>query len=147
MTVDRRIGDACVEMRGFDGGDFAPVGETWWRDVAPVLAAVPRKMNQSSVASGPNQFGVHGRRCDCIDHAIAAGFGIFDGQRAAGRGLASRTEYTSYKLAGAGEIGTDFLPVKTAVGSLQHELRAVVERVVDGREYQRRGPGKTILAL
>src|SRR5689334_25052866 len=108
MAVHGGIGDACVEMRGLDGGNFAPVGEARWRDVSPGLASVPREMNQSSVASGPNQLGVYGRGRYGIDHAITACFRILDGQRTAGRSAFSDS---------ASEVRTDLLPVKTAVDS------------------------------
>jgi len=89
MAVHCGTGHSGGEVRGFDGCDFAPVSDAGGRDIGPGLAAIARKMYLAGVASYPDQTGFDGRWRNGIDPAVPAGFGIFDGQVGAWRGLSA----------------------------------------------------------
>ena len=50
MTVDGRIRDLLVKMRGFKDADFAPRGKLRGRYIAPVLAIVAGEVNVAGEA-------------------------------------------------------------------------------------------------
>ena len=89
MAIHGGVGGAGSEVRGFDVGDFAPVSEAGRRDVGPGLAVIASEMNETSVASGPEETDRDWRRRDGINDAVAAGFGVLDCQGVTRGGLAA----------------------------------------------------------
>src|SRR5258708_7307260 len=119
MAVNGRVSCASGKMRCFKNADLAPGGQRRWCYVRPGFAAILRDLDQSNVRACPNLLRVEWRRCDGVNHAMAAGLGILHG----------RGTFLRCVGIGAGEVRTDFLPAISAIAALKHVLRAEIKDV------------------
>ena len=132
VPVDGRVGRRRIVGRGLDQAHLAPRLERGWRDVLPVRPFVARELNQPVVGARPDEPLRLRRRRQGVDDAVRLGR-----RQPVHHGAPLRRRVSL----GAREVGADRRPARAAVGRLQHDLRAVVQRArVLRREDDRRRP-------
>src|ERR1017187_1763189 len=148
-AIDGGIRDSGIEMRSFNQRDLAPVAQSWRGNIVPVLSSIAREVNQSRIASHPDQIAIERRGRDREHHTIAGPFGFLDRWRTLGWRTRRFRSFCITRITGRpGEIGADGLPVQTAIDRPHHILRPQIKRCKVSRgKYQRRSPGRAIFAL
>ena len=128
-------------MGCFNQRNRAPVAESGRSNILPVLAAVSGEVNQTAIASSPDQVAMERRRRDRRYDSVASLLGVLDSCRFR-QLLGPRT------CGGAREIGADGFPVQTSVDRLHHVLRTEIESLrISRAKHQDRRPRCTIPPL
>src|SRR5260370_3723702 len=117
-------------MRSFDQRDFAPVAQSPRGDIFPVLPPIAGEVNQSRVASRPDQIAVKSRWRNREHDPIPGTFRVLDSWLTR-RFLISfifRIALMMRIMSRSGEIGTTGLPGQTAIPSLHPILPSDIMR-------------------
>ena len=138
MPVDGGKSAGRIMWRGIDETDHAPSRHVLRRNIRPVLSIIAGQMDQSVVASGPEQALLPRRLGECEHGVIVFDTGDVEGNRAA-RGL----------LLGfvvASQVRADGFPGASLVTATQYHLRRGVQHVgIVRRDEQRLGPLQAVL--
>ena len=138
VPVDRQIGRPRRVRRSFDQAHTAPLRHLLRRDIGPVLASVPRDMNQPVVGARPDQPLLKRRFGHRENRVVKLRSGIVDIHRPARRLLLA--------LIVARQIRTDRLPMHAAIGRFEQSLARVIQNVgIVKRDQHRRGPLKAVV--
>ena len=123
MRVDGCIRGSGIKRRRLDQADQAPLRNSLWRHVRPVLAAIAGDVNQAIVGSRPEQILLHRRFCDREDRVVIFDRRVVLGQRSARRNLLA--------LVVARQVRADRCPTLAFVCCFEHALCGRVDRRSD----------------
>src|SRR5271165_3742461 len=118
-TIDRRIGGAGSEVRGFNDGDFAPGLKLGRRDILPVFPAIACELYLAVVGTGPD--GVHFLEggSDGVDRAAMLAFFRISGFEWA--------EVGREFVGSAGKVRADHGPIAALVGGFEKDVGGEIE--------------------
>src|ERR1700758_994487 len=140
--MDSGIGDRRIEMRRLNHGYLAPDSQFGRGYISPVLSPVASHVNQSRIASRPDQIPIQRRWRNCEYDAVTSTFGVFESWRNAS------WQARQLLIDRPRQIGADGLPVQTSIDSGHYILGSEIEgRRITRRANQCGCPRITILAL
>src|SRR5689334_11818801 len=106
-------------MRALDLRDFVPFRDSTRSDIQPGLPAITREMNEACITAGPNLSSAKRRGRNRVDDTIASLFSILECNRP--------FRFTAIHFFRARQIGTDSLPVQSAIDGLHDILRSEID--------------------